>query len=56
MTVRLGSIGLGWWGNELAAAAGRTGRAQVVTCFAPPAEERAAFVAEARLRRGRRTR
>lgn len=44
MTVRLGSIGLGWWGNELAAAATRTGKAKVVTCFAPPAEERAAFV------------
>jgi len=44
MTVRLGSIGLGWWGNELAAAATRTGKAQVVTCFAPPAAERAAFV------------
>ena len=44
MTVRLGSIGLGWWGNELAAAATRSGRAQVVTCFAPPPAERAAFV------------
>jgi len=44
MTVRLGSIGLGWWGNELASAATRTGKAEVVTCFAPPAEERAAFV------------
>lgn len=44
MTVRLGSIGLGWWGNELAAAATRTGKAQVATCFAPPAAERAAFV------------
>jgi len=46
MTVRLGSIGLGWWGNELASAANRTGKAEVVTCFAPPAEERAAFVAK----------
>lgn len=44
MTTRLGSIGLGWWGNELAAAAARTGEAEVVTCFAPPPEERAAFV------------
>jgi predicted dehydrogenase len=45
MKTRLGSIGLGWWGNELASAATRTGTAEIVTCFAPPPEERAAFVA-----------
>src|SRR5665811_696052 len=44
MNVRLGSIGLGWWGNELASAATRTGTAEVVACFAPPARERALFV------------
>lgn len=44
MTVRLGSIGLGWWGNMLATSAVKTGYAEVVTCFAPPPEERARFV------------
>jgi predicted dehydrogenase len=44
MNVRLGSIGLGWWGNTLANSATKTGRAEVVTCFAPPAQERALFV------------
>lgn len=33
-TVRVASVGLGWWGNELAAAASRTGRLAVVSCFA----------------------
>lgn len=44
MSLRLGSIGLGWWGNVLAASAKQTGSAEVVACFAPPPEERAAFV------------
>lgn len=44
MTIRLGSVGLGWWGNVLATSAMQTGRAEVVACFAPPPDERAAFV------------
>jgi predicted dehydrogenase len=32
--VRLGLIGLGWWGGELTAAAERGGAARVVSCFA----------------------
>ena len=32
--VRLGSLGLGWWGSELADAAKSSGRAEIVTCFA----------------------
>ena len=32
--VRLASIGLGWWGNVLAAAVSRTDEAELATCFA----------------------
>ncbi len=32
--VRLASIGLGWWGSELADAVSRSGKAEVVSCFA----------------------
>lgn len=32
--VRLGSLGLGWWGSELADAARKSGRAEIVSCFA----------------------
>ena len=41
--VRLASIGLGWWGNTLAEAVGRTGTAEVVSCFARGADARKAF-------------
>lgn len=41
--VRLGSIGLGWWGGVLATAVGATGEAEVVACFARTAASRAAF-------------
>jgi predicted dehydrogenase len=42
-SVRLASIGLGWWGNELAKAVQRSGAAEVATCFARNPDSRAAF-------------
>jgi predicted dehydrogenase len=44
--VRLASVGLGWWGSELAAAATRTGRVQIVSCFARSAQGRDEFAAK----------
>jgi predicted dehydrogenase len=44
--VRLASIGLGWWGSELATAAARTGRIDIVTCFARSVENREEFSAK----------
>ncbi len=41
--VRLGSLGLGWWGSELAYAAKSSGRAEIVTCFARSEEGRLGF-------------
>ena len=41
--VRLGSLGLGWWGSELAEAARRSGRAEIVSCFARNADKRHEF-------------
>lgn len=41
--VRLASIGLGWWGNELAKAAERSGTASVASCFARNPDARRAF-------------
>ena len=41
--VRLGIIGLGWFGGVLAESATRSGLADVVTCFARSADSRAAF-------------
>jgi len=32
--VKLASIGTGWWGDVLADAAGRSGEAEIVSCFA----------------------
>lgn len=40
---RLGIIGLGWWGSELANAAERTGRAEIVACFARSEDSRNRF-------------
>jgi len=45
--VRLGVVGLGWWGGELADAAARSGAAEVVACYARTESARLAF-AEAR--------
>ncbi len=45
--VRLGVIGLGWWGGELADAAARSGAATVVACYARTPSARESF-AEAR--------
>lgn len=42
--VRLGSIGLGWWGTELAHAATRSG-ARITACFARTQTSRAEFAA-----------
>jgi predicted dehydrogenase len=41
--VRLASIGLGWWGNELAKAAERSGSASVAACFARNPDARREF-------------
>ncbi|MYH44687.1 MAG: hypothetical protein F4131_13495, partial [Acidimicrobiaceae bacterium] len=41
--VRLGLVGLGWWGGELAAAARRSGVAEVVACHARTADAREDF-------------
>lgn len=43
--VRVASIGLGWWGKELARAAGRAG-IEVATCFARTPDAREEFAAE----------
>jgi len=44
--VRLGSVGLGWWGGNLAAAAEKSGAAKVVTSFARSEQARTDFVAK----------
>jgi len=44
--VRLGSVGLGWWGGNLAAAAEKSGAARVVSCFARSESARADFAAK----------
>jgi predicted dehydrogenase len=41
--VRLGSIGLGWWGSELATAAAKCGAATVISSFARSEQARAEF-------------
>jgi predicted dehydrogenase len=42
---RLGVVGLGWWGGVLTNAARKTGRAEVVGCFARSPETRMQFAA-----------
>lgn len=44
--VRLGSIGLGWWGGALAAAAESTGKATIAGCYARTLSKRDSFAAE----------
>ena len=44
--VRLGSVGLGWWGGNLARTARDSGSAQVVACFDLVPEARARFAEE----------
>lgn len=44
--VRLGSIGLGWWGGILAEAASASGEAEVVSCFARTDSTRDEFAAK----------
>ena len=44
--VRLGVVGLGWWGRTLAAAARRSGAAEVVAGFARTEATRESFAAE----------
>lgn len=46
MSLRVGIVGLGWWGATLAAAAARSGRVDIVACFARSPEARARFSAE----------
>lgn len=45
MSVRVASVGLGWWGKELAKAARTTG-IEIVSCFARTPEKREAFADE----------
>jgi predicted dehydrogenase len=45
-TVRLGLVGLGWFGGVLADSARASGAAEVVSCFARSADARAAFAEE----------
>lgn len=45
-TVRLGIVGLGWFGGVLAKSARASGAAEVVACFARSADARADFAAE----------
>jgi UDP-N-acetyl-2-amino-2-deoxyglucuronate dehydrogenase len=44
--VRLGVVGLGWWGGVLAEAVARSGAAEVVACFARTEASRERFAAE----------
>lgn len=44
--VRLGVVGLGWWGRVLADAAARSGAAEVVACFARTEAARERFAAD----------
>lgn len=44
--LKVASVGLGWWGKELARAARESGRLRVVSCFARTSEARDAFAAE----------
>ena len=46
LPVRLGVVGLGWWGGVLAIAAQTTGVIEVVYCFARSGEARESFAAE----------
>lgn len=44
--VRVASVGLGWWGKELAQAAQRSGRLQIESCFARTPQTRESFSSE----------
>jgi predicted dehydrogenase len=44
--VRLGVVGVGWFGTELTRAARKTGLADVISCFARSGEHRRAFAEE----------
>ncbi|MFP3916153.1 MAG: Gfo/Idh/MocA family protein, partial [Actinomycetota bacterium] len=44
--VRTASVGLGWWGRELAKAARATGRFEITTCFARTPETRQEFASQ----------
>ena len=44
--VRVGSIGLGWWGGVLATSAASSGLVEIAGCFARSGEAREAFAAE----------
>jgi predicted dehydrogenase len=44
--VKLASIGLGWWGSQLADAISETGNAEVTACYSRREEGRAAFAEE----------
>ena len=46
MAVRAASVGLGWWGGQLAAASRRSGAVDIVRCFARSPERRQAFAEE----------
>ena len=44
--LRVASIGLGWWGRELARAAVASGRIRIVSCYARTPETRRAFAGD----------
>ena len=44
--VRVACLGMGWWSNVLADAAGRTSEIEIVACYTRSAEKRAAFAKE----------
>ncbi len=48
--VRVGLMGLGWWGNELLRGATSAGAVDLVTCYARTPETREAFAAERGIR------
>lgn len=46
MAVRAASVGLGWWGGQLAAASRRSQAVEIVRCFARSPDRRQAFAEE----------
>ena len=50
MKVRLASVGLGKWGNVLAAAVARSGAGEIIQCFDPDRDALSAFTETARCR------
>ena len=50
-SIRIATVGIGWWSDVLADAAGRTGgRVEIASCFTRSADKRQAFAAKYRCR------